>query len=400
MTHSSQVRLRALGLSLGLHAVVVLAFHPGLTDRTEGQSPSRSGTDVDLIRPKPRPPGPSQPRRRARLGLSLKDRASAADALSAAVRAGAKREQDAAAQRAAVAGEDVADLHRRLQDSVARDALERRRSAIRRRALERATRQRAQARRSHLGQRRSNARGAARRAERQTRRLRAPERGQAQDATARLAENKTASQRVGDRPKRDRGSGGSQDPRLSQGQRAGQRRVAAESGDAPRNQTMDRGRFADDTESVASARQPKNASIALRTAAGRGRAVGAGRGSVAGRRGHRAGAETGLPIWLNTTDVRYLSYFHAIYRRIQPLWHFPADLALRLEQGEALVQFVVNADGSLASVTLRKSSGYPRFDANVLRAVRSAAPFPPVPEGLSKPLPILAPFEFDNPMIR
>ncbi|HMC94902.1 MAG TPA: TonB family protein, partial [Polyangia bacterium] len=81
---------------------------------------------------------------------------------------------------------------------------------------------------------------------------------------------------------------------------------------------------------------------------------------------------------------------------------FPKALALRLEQGETFVQFVVGVDGRLGDGPRAvKSSGFEEFDAAAIRAVRRAAPFPPMPDpGASRPLSVSLRVTFDNPVVR
>ena len=133
---------------------------------------------------------------------------------------------------------------------------------------------------------------------------------------------------------------------------------------------------------------------------GTGADSGAGFGSLAGRLGHRAGKPLGRPVWLTTQDNDYVDYFRKIHQRIHPLWRFPKELEVRMEQGEVLVEFALNADGSVAYVQVRRSSGYAAFDANAVAAVRSAGPFDPLPRHLGRHLRVVAPFEFSNPLIR
>ncbi|MCA9670467.1 MAG: TonB C-terminal domain-containing protein [Myxococcales bacterium] len=135
-------------------------------------------------------------------------------------------------------------------------------------------------------------------------------------------------------------------------------------------------------------------------ASGDGDSSGRGRGSRSGRRGDPNGARRGRPLWLNTPDMRYVSYFRKIYSRIQPLWSFPRELEIRMEQGDVLVQFTVEQDGRVSAIRVRKSSGFPKFDKNALAAIQKAQPFPPIPNALGRRLQILAPFEFHNPLIR
>jgi TonB family protein len=182
---------------------------------------------------------------------------------------------------------------------------------------------------------------------------------------------------------------------------------------APRHRRprVDKGIAASETrrkrQDVADDRNRRQASSARRPdlldmarASGKGKAKGRARGSRAGRRGSPQGRRRGQTVWLNTRDRRYVGYFRRIHGKIQPLWKFPKALEIKMEQGDVLVEFTLRADGSLARLGVRRGSGYAAFDANAVRAVRKAAPFPPVPAGLGQPLTILAPFEFSNPLIR
>lgn len=128
--------------------------------------------------------------------------------------------------------------------------------------------------------------------------------------------------------------------------------------------------------------------------------TGRAQGSPAARAGLERGTQANGPVWLNTTDDRYFDYFRGIYRRVQPLWRFPRDLQVLMEQGEVLVRFVIREDGELEDLRVVRSSGYRRFDSNVVAALRRAAPFDPLPDQIGDSLTVLAPFEFTNPLIR
>ena len=94
---------------------------------------------------------------------------------------------------------------------------------------------------------------------------------------------------------------------------------------------------------------------------------------------------------------RYAPYVLAIQQRVQKSVDFPRQLAIRLEQGATIVSFVVAADGRVIDgPRVVKSSGFAEFDGAALRAVRRAAPFPPMPFML----PVSANVIFDNPVIR
>jgi TonB family protein len=103
-----------------------------------------------------------------------------------------------------------------------------------------------------------------------------------------------------------------------------------------------------------------------------------------------------------TADRRYQRYFQEILRRVNAVDDFPRALALRLEQGETIVGFVVGADGRLIEgPSVLKGAGFQEFDAAALRKVRRAAPFPPLPNpGPTRSLRMSLRVTFDNPVVR
>jgi protein TonB len=94
---------------------------------------------------------------------------------------------------------------------------------------------------------------------------------------------------------------------------------------------------------------------------------------------------------------RYQRYQLEIRQRVNQVLEFPKALALRLEQGVTVVYFVVGVDGRVADgPRVVKSSGFDEFDSAAVRAVRRAAPFPPMPFTLPMSMSVI----FDNPVIR
>jgi len=74
-------------------------------------------------------------------------------------------------------------------------------------------------------------------------------------------------------------------------------------------------------------------------------------------------------------------YVEQIDRLVQSQWAFPRDIPL--PPGiEAVVHVTVLADGAVTGLGFEKRSGNRYFDESVLKAVRKASPFPPLPEGL------------------
>ena len=121
----------------------------------------------------------------------------------------------------------------------------------------------------------------------------------------------------------------------------------------------------------------------------------------------RAPVPTGAPrlpdareLALATFQRTYDRYLSRVRQKVDPLWEFPRELAVRMEQGDVLVGFTIRKDGSVADVRVLKGSGFDKFDKNVLAAIKKAAPFDPLPETLGASLRVTAPFEGSNPAIR
>lgn len=103
-----------------------------------------------------------------------------------------------------------------------------------------------------------------------------------------------------------------------------------------------------------------------------------------------------------TQDRRYDRYLQEITSRVNRQRVFPKKLALRLEQGETIVYFVLRADGKISDgVRVVKSSGFDEFDSEAARAVLRAAPFPPMPDPANaRPIPVSLRVAFENPLVR
>ena len=104
------------------------------------------------------------------------------------------------------------------------------------------------------------------------------------------------------------------------------------------------------------------------------------------------------PVRLDTSDPQFVTYFGSIKRAIEVVWQYP-EMALRYGlQGKLLMEFSILGNGELARARIIRSSGSNLLDEEALRAVRTAAPFRPIPPWIAKEqLDILASFEYyDN----
>jgi TonB family protein len=125
-------------------------------------------------------------------------------------------------------------------------------------------------------------------------------------------------------------------------------------------------------------------------------------------RGGEAGTTADLPTrpgGAPTTRARPEdAWLKLLFARVRDRVVFPRALAVSFDQGAVVVAFTLkNADGALEEVVVTTSSGYAEFDDAVVAAIRSAAPFGPVPRELANArgaLRVSAPFSFENPIIR
>jgi periplasmic protein TonB len=108
-------------------------------------------------------------------------------------------------------------------------------------------------------------------------------------------------------------------------------------------------------------------------------------------------ARESRPISLNSKDPLYVSYFTKIKQLIESQWEYP-ELALRYGlQGRLSLEFTIGANGQLERLRLVRSSGSQLLDDEALRAIKAAAPFPPIPAWIKlNPLAISAAMEYQD----
>jgi TonB family protein len=132
-----------------------------------------------------------------------------------------------------------------------------------------------------------------------------------------------------------------------------------------------------------------------------GGAPGSGGGVGRGGSARPVGDDDGV-LSLTSDDARFVRYFQDVRRRLHPLWEhaFPLEDALQLRQGTVILEFVIEGDGAVRAVTVRRRSGVDLFDRNVQSAVGGAR-LPPIPAALGRArLRVRSPFEYRNPAVR
>ena len=87
---------------------------------------------------------------------------------------------------------------------------------------------------------------------------------------------------------------------------------------------------------------------------------------------------------LDTTEVKYASYFARIKHQIERVWIYPIEAAERGISGDLTLTFRISKDGNLLGVRLVDQSGYEILDVAALKAVKEAAPFYPFPATIQR----------------
>jgi len=110
---------------------------------------------------------------------------------------------------------------------------------------------------------------------------------------------------------------------------------------------------------------------------------------------HEDGGPEQSSVSLNTTDPQYITYVGKIRQSIETEWQYP-EMALRYGlQGKLALEFTILGNGQLEGLRLIRSSGSSLLDNEALRAIKAAAPFPPIPSWIKpNPLRISATMEY------
>jgi periplasmic protein TonB len=91
-------------------------------------------------------------------------------------------------------------------------------------------------------------------------------------------------------------------------------------------------------------------------------------------------SSSGDGVSLDTKELKYLSYFAHIKRRIERAWSYPPDAIANGLQGQLHLKFVLRSNGQVKTVELLRSSGYKVLDKEAWDAVVNAAPFGAFPQ--------------------
>ena len=87
---------------------------------------------------------------------------------------------------------------------------------------------------------------------------------------------------------------------------------------------------------------------------------------------------------MNTTNFRYLSYFTGLRKQIEMVWVYPSEAVRRGLQGAVQLEMIIEKDGRVSHVRIVHSSGYVTLDENMVKTIKLASPFAPLPKTWGK----------------
>jgi protein TonB len=97
-------------------------------------------------------------------------------------------------------------------------------------------------------------------------------------------------------------------------------------------------------------------------------------------------AERPRRIWINarTQEYKYASYMEAWRLKVERIGNlnYPDEARRRRLSGSLLLEVVLNGDGTVNDIMLRRSSGHRVLDDAAIRIVQLAAPYAPLPDNI------------------
>lgn len=89
--------------------------------------------------------------------------------------------------------------------------------------------------------------------------------------------------------------------------------------------------------------------------------------------------EEGKAMFLNTDDIRFVSFGRRLEDAVYSIWRYPEEARLKRIAGTVLVKMTFQRNGDLSQVELLESSGSKILDDEVLRTLHNMGPVGPLP---------------------
>lgn len=93
----------------------------------------------------------------------------------------------------------------------------------------------------------------------------------------------------------------------------------------------------------------------------------------------------------NTREYEFASYMQAWVAKVERVGNlnYPSEIRRRKLVGDLLMTVGIDREGSIESIDIRRSSGFPELDQAAVRIVRLAAPYAPLPDNIREQVDVL-----------
>jgi len=85
-------------------------------------------------------------------------------------------------------------------------------------------------------------------------------------------------------------------------------------------------------------------------------------------------------ITFDVKGFKYDGYMLRLKDKIEGIWQYPSDAAMRGIYGDLYLSFTIKKNGGLSKVELVRTSGHISLDEAAMKALKDAAPYWPLPE--------------------
>ena len=94
--------------------------------------------------------------------------------------------------------------------------------------------------------------------------------------------------------------------------------------------------------------------------------------------------DLGEAVDINTAEYRYVGYFSSMRKSIELVWNYPYEAAMKGIEGKVLLAFSIEPDGKASRIKVIESSGHKLLDDAIVKAIKLASPFAPLPENFEQ----------------
>ncbi len=88
----------------------------------------------------------------------------------------------------------------------------------------------------------------------------------------------------------------------------------------------------------------------------------------------------GRSLTFDTKDYKFLIYNERLKERIESIWIYPHDAAVKGIFGDLVIRFTIKKNGTLGAVELIRTSGHQNLDDAAMKALRDGEPYWPLPD--------------------